>query len=242
MFREYLDTVKKTLDDTVLRQEGKLSRAARLLSDTLVGDGLIYIFGCGHSHIMAEEGFFRAGGLARVCPILTSELMLHEGAVKSSSLERMEELAADIFARYPIAESDTFLVFSTSGVNGLPVEMARLAQEAGARVIAVSSGAYQKDASRHSSGKRLSDFCDVWLDNCAPHGDATMAIKGRDGKMGPVSTISGCFILNALLLEASYLAAAEGHPPEVYVSGNVEGGRERNQALIDRYQDRIRHL
>ena len=219
-----------------------MERAAAHVARTLAQDGLVYLFGCGHSHMLAEEGFYRAGGLGAVSAVLPAELMLHEGAVKSSALERRADLAADIAARYPMGARDTLVVFSTSGINGLPVEMARLGREAGAAVIAASSGAYREDTSRHPQGLRLPDVCDVWIDTCVPHGDAALSIDGLPCRMGPVSTHAGAYILHALLARAAQQRAQAGDPPAASWSGNLPGGRERNEAVIRRYRNRIRAL
>ena len=128
MYHIYLHTIETLLEGIVNSQEAALEAAARMVGDTLKDDGLVYLFGCGHSHIMAEEGFYRAGGLGAVYPMLQSDIMLHEGAVKSSSLERKADLAQEIILRYPMTSKDTMIVFSNSGINGLPVEMARGAE------------------------------------------------------------------------------------------------------------------
>lgn len=242
MYRAYLNRISQALEGVCATQGEALERAARRVGHTLHKDGLIYLFGCGHSHMLAEEGFYRAGGLGAVCPILPAELMLHEGAVKSSDLERRAELAPEVLARYPLTPADTLVVFSTSGINGMPVEIARLGRETGASVIGVSSGAYEGDPSRHPQGLRLSQACDIHIDNHAPHGDAAYDLQGMQGKMGPLSTISGAYILNCLLARGAELAALAGAEPAVYHSGNVPGGRERNQAVIRRYRQRIRAL
>ena len=161
MYRTYLGTIESLLEGIVNTQQEALEAAAVMLRDTLLSDGLIYLFGCGHSHIMAEEGFYRAGGLGAVYPMLQSDIMLHEGAVKSSSLERKADLAGEIILRYPMTARDTLIVFSNSGVNGLPVEMARLATGMGVKTIGVCSGAYKDDASRHPMGLHLSDAVKV---------------------------------------------------------------------------------
>ena len=242
MFNEYLHTVVETLEKICVTQSKAMERAAELLAGTLDRDGLIYLFGCGHSHMLAEEGFYRAGGLGAVCAVLPAEFMLHEGAVKSSTLERMECLAREVLNRYPMTERDSLVVFSTSGVNGMPVETARLARAGGVKVVGVSSGAYREDAPRHSLGLRLGDVCDVHIDNLTPHGDAGYTLKGVEARMGPISMLCGAYILNCLLARAAELAHGGGATPAVYRSGNVEGGREANQAVIKRYRSRIRAL
>lgn len=242
MYRTYLNTIETVLERIADTQKDALERAAEMICDTLFEDGLVYIFGCGHSHIMAEEGFYRAGGLGAVYPMLQSDLMLHEGAVKSSSLERRSELAQEVIARYPLSRRDTMLVFSNSGVNGLPVEMARLATQLGVRTIGVSSGAYAEDASRHPLGLHLSDAVTLSIDTGAPHGDASLPLEGMEAAMGPVSTIACCYILNSVLARGAQMAIDRGGQPAIYVSGNIAGGREANESVIARYRHRIRQM
>ena len=242
MYRTYLSTIESLLEGIVNTQQEALEAAAVMLRDTLLSDGLIYLFGCGHSHIMAEEGFYRAGGLGAVYPMLQSDIMLHEGAVKSSSLERKADLAGEIIVRYPMTKNDTLIVFSNSGVNGLPVEMARLATDMGVKTVGVCSGAYRDDASRHPMGLHLSDAVNLAIDTGAPHGDASYPVGDKGAAMGPVSTILCCFILNSLLARAAEMAIEKGGDPAIYVSGNVAGGREMNESVISRYRHRVRSM
>ena len=242
MFQEYLTTLTGLLEKVCHTQEEALEKGAEMIADTLCADGLVYLFGCGHSHMMAEEGFYRAGGLGAVYPIFQSDLMLHEGAVKSSFLERRSELASEVLARYPLTENDTMIIFSNSGVNGFPVEIARLATEKGVKTIAVSSSAYKDDASRHPMGLHLTDACVHAIDTGAPHGDASYPLKTMEASMGPVSTIVCAYILNCMLARGAELAAQRGTEPAVYHSGNIPGGRELNEAVIQRYRHRVRAM
>jgi len=242
MFREYLNTIENLLENVLASQEAALNKGAKMIAKTLEGDGLVYLFGCGHSHMLAEEGFYRAGGLGAVCPVLQSDLMLHEGAVKSSALERRSELAQEVFLRYPMTQKDTLIVFSNSGINGFPVEMANLATKKGVKTIAVSSSAYKDDASRHPQGLHLADACMLSIDTGAPHGDASYPLAGTPYQMGPVSTIVSAYILNCLLARGAEMAIEMGADPAIYVSGNIEGGREMNEAVIERYRHRIRSM
>ena len=69
-YQMYRKNVSKTLDAIFETQEQKLHEAGMVLAQVLEGDGLLYVFGCGHSHMLAEELFYRAGGLAPVYPFL----------------------------------------------------------------------------------------------------------------------------------------------------------------------------
>ena len=67
--------------------------AAELVTETCKKGGRFYVFGSGHSHMIAEELYLRAGGMALVHAILPPELMLHEMTLKSTALERLEGYA-----------------------------------------------------------------------------------------------------------------------------------------------------
>ena len=59
-------------------QRDLLARVARRMADIILAGGRIFVFGTGHSHMLAEEGYARAGGLLSVVPIFYTALMLHE--------------------------------------------------------------------------------------------------------------------------------------------------------------------
>lgn len=239
---QYTDHIVRAIRSIQESQRQTISQAAQLVCRTLRQDGLIYVFGCGHSHILAEETFYRAGGLVNVAPIFYEPLMLHEGAVESSHLEKQPGLASKVLECYHFTEKDLFFCVSTSGINAVPVEVAQAVHDQGIPTIAICSGAYKSDASRAPSGKHLWEVADLWLDNLAPHGDATLQPQGSPVPTSPLSTITGAFLLNAILAEGMELALSAGASVPAYLSGNIPGGAERNKALIAQYQPRIRHL
>jgi uncharacterized phosphosugar-binding protein len=239
IFDGYYDKLLGVLDQIRTTQREKIAEAAAVAQHTIEAGGIIYIFGCGHSHLIAMDNFYRAGGLCNVSPILDVSLMLHDGAAKSSKLEKMPGLAENVLDRYCLTEKDCLFVVSTSGKNAVPVEMAQTAVRRGIPTVAVASGAYAKDP---SVMPKLSECVPVSIDNCVPHGDAVMELPGCDTAMGSVSTVASAFILQSVLLEAAAGAAEKGCKPPIYKSGNVEGGAEFNKALIREYMPRIKHL
>lgn len=239
---QYAGHITAALSAIQVHQREKLLTAAKMVKNVLVQDGIIYIFGCGHSHILAEETFYRAGGLANVAPIFYEPLMLHDGAAESSRLERKPGLAQKLLESYCLTKDDMFFCISTSGVNAVPVEAVESVHAQGIPTVAICSGAYFQDSSRCPSGKHLHEAADLYLDNMAPHGDAVLQPEGLPVHMAPISTITGTFLLNTILAEGAELALKEGIPVPVYLSGNIPGGAEYNEALIRRFQPRIRHL
>ena len=63
-----------------------------------------------------------------------------------------------------------------------------------------------------------------------------------EATMGGLSTYTACFILSSCLINGAKLALSEGVKPPVYLSGNVEGGREHNVVLENLYMGRVKHL
>lgn len=242
LYQDYFKQVNNVLENVQTTQQKAIETAAKVIADSWKQDGMLYVFGCGHSHIIGEDLFYRAGGTASVCAMLDSDLMLHGGAVKSSHYEKMTGLAAPIFQRYQITKRDVLMVVSTSGINSVPIEIAMCAKEQGIPVIAIVSMAYKDDVSRHPSGKKLCEVADIVIDNGVCHGDAAVQLPGTDIYAGPISTISSCYIAQAIVIQANEELLQAGITPPVYVSGNIPGGMEQNMELINRFFLRIKHL
>ena len=201
---------------------------------------MIYIFGTGHSHMMAEEGHFRAGGFAPICPILDSDLMLHRSAIRSSAIERTEGVAIELLKKYNITDKDILMIYSNSGVNQSPVEAAIFAKKINSTVISVVSYEYSKVAPLSKIGKRLFEISDYYIDNYGPIGDALVTIN-NNLKVSAFSTISGSFILNSILSEVADLAKNED-PFPFYVSANIPNAKNNNDILFKKYKNRNPHL
>ncbi len=237
----YMTTVIERLTHIAESQAEAIDRAAGAVARTIMNDGMVYILGTGHSHMLAEEGHYRAGGLAAVCPILIGALMLHENSIASGTFERVSGLAPAIFQRYGITSRDMLFVFSNSGVNAVPVEAAQYARSCGLTVVAVSSVAYAAQLPVGEAGVKLADAADIALDNGGVPGDALVAIGGGL-HMGPLSTIGGAFLLNAILVESAQRMLAHSHQPPVIISANMPNSTQQNAPLLTHYKPRNPHL
>ncbi len=231
---EYLTRIIENLQKIEDTQESALSAAADMVARVIENDGLIFVFGCGHSHLPGLDAFYRAGGLANVSPLLDTDLMLHNGAAKSSRMEKMSGIAPEVFRRYRLTKNDMIFIFSASGKNQVPVEMAMAARAAGVPSVGVCSSSY------FEKGGRLHEHVDLHVDCLVPYGDA--CIQVGDAAMGGLSTSAACFILNHCLIEGAKRALQNGKKPPIYLSGNIEGGREHNVVLEELYLGRVKHL
>ncbi|HAV62476.1 MAG TPA: hypothetical protein DCY13_08945, partial [Verrucomicrobiales bacterium] len=95
--------------------------------------------------------------------------------------------------------------------------------------------------SRHPSGKRLCDAAELTIDNCGVDGDAALELAKLPGKIGPTSTITGAFIVNAVIVGGIEHAVSLGHTPEIFISSNTSGD-DHNDRILQKYKDRVRHL
>ncbi|AIJ51221.1 conserved hypothetical protein [Brucella abortus bv. 4 str. 292] len=235
----YFNDVIARLSGLRDRLAAQMEKAADLIAAAARADRRVYVFGTGHSHMMAEELHYRAGGLAITVPILCGSIMLQDGAVASSHFERIEGAVRPILDRYGIPDGDVLVVVSNSGVNAAPIEAARYAREKGAAIIALTSVAYSNTIARGRT--QLLSLADVVLDNDAPSGDAVLEIAGSALKVGPVSTALGVTILNAVFADVAARLVGEGDAP-IYLSANMPGSGDINRSLVERYRDHNPHL
>ena len=231
---EYLDKITRLLAQIEADEADVMARASDVVADVICRDGVVHVFGCGHSHLPALDTFYRAGGLACVSPVLDEDLMLHDGAAKSSRMEKMSGIAAETFRRHSVSSGDVMVVISASGKNAAPVEMLRAAKAAGVTTIAISSSAYR------AHGAVLLDEADIPIDCKVPYGDAVIDVG--EMKMGGLSTYASLFILNSVLIDGAKKSLARGVEPPIYTSGNIEGGTAKNIALEERYFGRVKRL
>jgi uncharacterized phosphosugar-binding protein len=241
-FDQYLQTLSALQTRVVESQRARLLAIAQRMAETTRRDQRIFLFGTGHSHLIAEEGFYRAGGLANVVPMLTEHLMLHHLPSLGSRLERTPGLAELILERYAPEPGEMLFIVSNSGVNRLPVEMALRGHERGLFVVSISSLAYARQAPLSDLGLPLDQCVDIGLDNGGVPGDALLTLDGFPWRVGPSSTVMGALLWNGLVSETARLLLESGVEPPIFVSINVAGAAEHNRALLEKWRPRNLHL
>ncbi|WP_229787495.1 MULTISPECIES: sugar isomerase domain-containing protein [Actinokineospora] len=216
-----------------------LDETAELVLSCVRADGLVLTSGAGHSLAAVAETFFRAGGLACVRPLVHDDLQVFGGARKATAAERRAGLAASVFAEVPRTGHEVLFIFSNSGVNPFPVELAQTAVDSGCPVVAVTSPRSSAGATRRAGGL-LAEHATIVLDTLTGPGD--VAYPPDSAVTASLSTLCNAFLWNLMLARLHDRAEAEGVELPRWRSSNVEGGDTANAALLERYGDRVPHL
>jgi uncharacterized phosphosugar-binding protein len=236
---EYVASIQNLISRIETIESARLQQAADLIATSIANDGIVHVFGSGHSNLLAQEVFHRAGGLVPVNAMLDVNLTIF-GTARATIVERLEGYANSVVASYDIRPGEVVIVISTSGVNPVPIEIAQRASELGATVIAVlSANAYKEAPTRHSQGLRLADVVDLVLDMHVPMGDAIQEVGPDRIVVGASSTILGAVLLNCLFVATAEQLAERGKSIPAFVSQNIPGGDEHNRDLIERFRPRI---
>lgn len=240
---QYIANIQTLINRVLETQMDQVDEAGAIVAKTVMNNGFVYSFGTGHSHMMAEELFYRAGGLARIYPILEDALMLHNGAIKSTEMERLSGYAGLILERYECTGNDCLIIASNSGRNAVIIEMVEAAHQKGMKVIALTNLIHSKaQESRHHSGLKLYQVADVVLDNQGCPGDASVYIPEIDRNIGATSTSLGAMLLQAVVISAVEQMIEQGHVPEVFSSSNLDEGDEINDAILARFRSIVKPL
>lgn len=240
----FADAARAAIERVVDGEAAGVAKAAEIVYAALRSGGVVQAFGTGHSEALTKEIAGRAGGLVPTNRISLRDVVLRGGAPRSllsdPTFERDPRTAHQLYDLAAPHPADVFVIASNSGINGSIVEMALLVKERGHALIAITSLEHTaRMPSRHPSGQRLADLADVVLDNAAPYGDAVLPLPDGAGAVCAVSTITSALLAQLVLAEVVRRFLAAGQDPPIYLSANIEGGDEHNQALEARYAGRV---
>lgn len=210
------------------KQDAAFDAAAELAARAIADNGLVHLYGSGHSVIPVLDTFPRYGSFVGFNPLTDPRLMWHEvlgaGGVRELLwLERQEGYAERYLASRPIAAGDVMVIFSHGGRNAAPVEAALFAREHEAAVVAVTSVRNAKLRRQHSSGHHICDLADVVIDTDVPVEDALVPVEGWSAPVAGASTIMATACAGELVARTASRLARKGISMPTFVSPTVPG-------------------
>jgi uncharacterized phosphosugar-binding protein len=246
----WLATARDVLEQVATTQTAAIDQASTIFADTIASSGLVHVFGSGHSRMNTEEMFPRIGSYPGFHPIAELAISNHVGVVgpnglrQAMYLEKVPGFAGIVLKQFKIHPGDSFLIFSSTGINGVVIEMALLVKAMGLPVVAVTSLQHtHATPSRHPSGRKLAEVADITIDNCSPPGDAATEIEGIPFRVGPVSSIGAIAVVNALKTRTAELLVERGVVPTVLTSPHFVGsavGEEQLERVYEEYFRRVK--
>lgn len=249
VYQDYLTAVNHVINEIHTTQLETIEEVSQLFAQTIGNDGLVHTYGSGHSRMAVEEVFPRYGSFPGFHTIVELSMTFHNQVVGANGqrqamfIENIEGLATRILRNFIIYDKDVFLLFSTSGVGSVVVEMAREAKKMGQKVVVITSVENGKlSDAKHSSGKKLIDYADYVIDTCVPIGDAAVKIENLPFPVSPTSTIANTLIVNLIKARVAQLLTEMGKAPFVLTSSLIIGKEASVQAFEDAYDDYRRRV
>jgi uncharacterized phosphosugar-binding protein len=245
----WLAEARAVLDRIETTQVDPIERASDLFARTIAADGLVHVFGSGHSRMNTEEMFPRIGSFPGFHPIAELAISNHVGVVgpnglrQAMFLENVGGFGRVILQQIKLHPGDAFLIFSSTGINGVVIEVALYAKAMGVPVVAVTSLDHTHATdSRHPSGRKLAEIADIVIDNASLAGDAVVEIEGLRHKVGPTSSIGAIAVVNMLKTRTAERLVELGVPPVVLTSPHFVGQTEGAEQLERVYEEYFRRV
>jgi uncharacterized phosphosugar-binding protein len=248
---QYLAAVRGAITAIEMAELTSIRQAAARFARSILAGRLVQVFGTGHSRMAVEEMFPRYGSFPGFHPIVELSMTYHNPVVGANGqrqamfLENVQGFGPVLWRNFVTAPDDCLLAISTSGCNAVTIDVALEAQRLGMFVVALTSRAHaEASTSRHESGRKLHEVADLVLDQHAPAGDSAVWIKGLTTPVAPISSVSGCTIINLIKAEVARILTAAGAPPRVLTAacnlgGDSERARDLFEATYDDYRRRI---
>jgi uncharacterized phosphosugar-binding protein len=234
----YIAEVKKLIDIAEKTQMEKIHQVADLATDAFINNNLVYVFGTGHSTIMAIEVFARAGGLFHMQAIFDEGMafpQVHAGRVLLRDCPGMW-----LHHRDYDTPGDVDRCFK-SGRNPAPVQMAGK-QKIRAVVVALTSLQHSTSVPSNDPLEKNCMRSLTFPDNGCPAG-MQLRMPGLLYGLAKFNCFGGDDP-DAIVAQTAKNLLDRGIVPPVAMSGNLPEGKEYNKqflSLRERFSKKLRH-
>jgi uncharacterized phosphosugar-binding protein len=249
VLQQYLAAVRAALAAIEATQLAAIRQASARFAAAILSGRLVHVFGTGHSRMAVEEMFPRYGSFPGFHPIVELSMTFHNPVVGANGqrqamfLENVQGFGPVLWRNFATDPADALLAISTSGCNAATVDVALEAKRLGLYVVALTSLAHSRVSTpRHRGGRKLHEVADLVLDHRAPPGDSAVRVEGLETPVAPISSVTGCTIINLIKAEVARLLTEAGQPPKVLTAAyhlGAERARDLFEATYDDYRRRV---
>ncbi len=224
----YISSLVKLAEKAAKENEEAFDSAATALATTLEKEGLVHLYGSGHSVLPVQETYPRYGSYVGFNPLTDPRVMWHNilgaGGVRELLwLERTERYAEKFLDHQPLNPGDSIVIFGHSGRNASGIDAALYAKKRGITVVAITAKANLDKPATHSSGKRLADAADIVIDTCAPIEDAIVSVEGWSRPVAGSSTVLAMMMMHELVARTAQKLAEKGIESPTFASPTIAG-------------------
>src|SRR5690554_3600842 len=139
----FFTEAQKIIDQLHKKEMENIKQAAAVMADSIASDGVVHIFGPGHSKAFAIELAYRAGGLVPMNAVLLDDLVMRGNLpfeeLNNPNTERNPQNSHNLLDLHDLRKQDAFIICSNSGINGSVVEIALEVKRRQLPLIAVTS-------------------------------------------------------------------------------------------------------
>jgi uncharacterized phosphosugar-binding protein len=241
----YISRLTGLAEEAARKNETALEAVSDKFADTLENEGLIHLYGSGHSVLPCQETFPRYGSYIGFNPLTDPRVMWHNvlgaGGVRELLwLERTEKYAEKFLDHQPLNPGDSIVIFGHSGRNASGIDTALYAKKRGLFVVAVTSTRNLDKPATHSSGKRLADAADKVIDTCSPIEDAIVPVDGWSRPVAGSSTVLAMILMHELLARTAQKLSARGIELPTFASPTIAGVTLHDTDVIySKYRERM---
>lgn len=224
----YISRLVQLAERAATENEDAFGKAADALATTLQNEGLVHLYGSGHSVLPVQETYPRYGSYVGFNPLTDPRVMWHNilgaGGVRELLwLERTERYAEKFLDHQPLNPGDSIVIFGHSGRNASGIDTALYAKKRGITVIAITAKANLDKPATHSSGKRLADAADIVIDTCAPIEDAIVPVDGWSRPVAGSSTVLAMMMMHELVARTAQNLSQKGIESPTFASPTIAG-------------------
>lgn len=241
----YISRLLKLAEQAAEANETAFNAASEKLADSLQNDGLVHLYGSGHSVLPVQETFPRYGSYLGFNPLTDPRVMWHNvlgaGGVRELLwLERTEGYAEKFLDHQPLNEGDSIVIFGHSGRNASGIDTALYAKKRGMNVIAITAKSNLDKPASHSSGKRLADAADIVIDTCSPIEDAIVPVENWSRPVAGSSTVLAMIMMHELVARTASALSSRGVELPTFASPTIEGVTLHDTDVIyGKYRERM---